>query len=416
MGRKITILALGSRGDVQPFIPLGQALQRSGNQVRVATFRAFAPLIQGAGLAFAPLPGDAQGLLRSAMDGAMPFGGSLLAGIRALARSYGTLARSLPAAIAALDDTQLVLNQLPSFLFGGDLAEYLGVPWAIVTVIPIIRTRYRPLIGFPPGPRWLPGYNQLTYRLGEQIGWQLFRRAVNQLRTGVWGLRAVPPWGNVSELYRRQVPFICGFSPHVVPRPPDWGEQIHLTGWWYPDEPGWVPPEPLLRFLAAGPPPVFIGFGSMPVADPARVTNLVVAAVRQSGVRAILHAGWGGLGGQLPPEIFPIDEVPYGWLFPRMAGVIHHGGSGTTGVALRSSVPSLVIPFAFDQPYWGERTAALRAGPPPLPYRALDAGRLAATLRLLVEDPQLRRGAAAIGRKLAAEEGVERAAALIERL
>jgi UDP:flavonoid glycosyltransferase YjiC (YdhE family) len=99
-----------------------------------------------------------------------------------------------------------------------------------------------------------------------------------------------------------------------------------------------------------------------------------------------------------------------------MTGVVHHGGSGTTGIALRSGVPSLVIPFAFDQPYWGERTAALQAGPPPLPYRALDASRLAAALRLLVDDPQLRRGATAIGRKLAAEQGIEQAVALIERL
>ena len=416
MGRTITILALGSRGDVQPFVPLGRALRRAGNHVRVATFRAFAPLIQGAGLDFAPLPGDAEALLRSATHAGIPFGGSLLASIRTLARSYGTLARSLPAAIASLDDAQLVLSQLPSFLFGGDLAEHLGVPWAIVSVIPIMRTRYRPLVGFPPSPSWLPGYNQLTYRLGEQIGWQLFRRAVNQLRERTWGLPALPPWGNAGAVYARQVPFICGFSAHVVPRPPDWGSQIHLTGWWYPDEPAWEPPEPLRRFLAAGPAPVFIGFGSMPVAEPARTTDLIVSAVRRSGLRALLHTGWAGLGGALPPEVFAIDFAPYGWLFSQVAGVVHHGGSGTTGFALRSGVPSLVIPFAFDQPYWGERTAALQAGPQPLPFKELDADRLSRALRQLVEDPRLRAGAEVIGRTLAAEEGVERAVELIERL
>jgi UDP:flavonoid glycosyltransferase YjiC (YdhE family) len=415
MGRTITILALGSRGDVQPFVPLGQALVRVGHRVRVATFSAFAPLIQSAGLEFFPLPGDAEALLRSAARDGRLFGHNPVAGIRALARSYGTLVRSLPQAIAALDDTQLVLNQLPSYLFGGDLAEHLGIPWAVVAVIPLMRTRYRPLVGFPRGPSWLPGYNQLTYRLGEQVGWQLFRAAVNRLRSS-WGLARLPPWGDIGTLYRRRLPFICGFSAHVVPRPPDWGSQIHLTGWWYPHEPEWQPSEPLRRFLAAGPPPVFIGFGSMPVTDPARVTALVIEAVQHNGLRAILHAGWAGLGGSLPPDVFLSDDVPYGWLFPQMAAVVHHGGSGTTGLALRAGVPSLVVPFTFDQPFWGERTAALGAGPPPLPFQQLEAGRLTMTLRRMVDDPALRLGAAAIGRKLQAEDGVERAVALIDRL
>jgi UDP:flavonoid glycosyltransferase YjiC (YdhE family) len=416
MGRTITILALGSRGDVQPFVPLGQALQRAGNRVRIATFSAFAPLITRAGLEFTPLPGDAEALLRAASQGDRLFGRSPIDAIRALARSYGTLTRELPAAIAALGDTDLILNQLPSYLFGGDLAEHLGIPWAVVAVIPVMRTRYRTLVSFPQHLAWLPGYNQFTYRIGEQIGWQLFRHAVNHLRTHTWGLAPLPPWGHFDELYRRRVPFICGFSEHVVPRPPDWGDQIHLTGWWYPEDPAWEPPAALQQFLAAGPPPVFIGFGSMPIADPARMTALVVEAVRLSGMRAILHAGWAGLGGVLPPEIFPIDYAPYGRLFPHMAAIVHHGGSGTTGFALRSGVPSLVIPFGFDQPFWGERTATLGAGPQPLPYHKLTAERLAMALRAAVDTPAFQSGAAAIGRKLRAESGIERAATLIGRL
>ena len=416
MGRRITILALGSRGDVQPFIPLGKALQHAGNSVCIATFSAFAPLIHGAGLAFAALPGDAEALLRAAAHGDRLFGRSPIDAIRALARSYGTLTRDLPAAIAALGDTDLILNQIPSYLFGGDLAEHLGIPWAVVAVIPLMRTRYRPLLGFPSALSWLPGYNRFTYRVGEQIGWQIFRRAINRLRTRTWGLASLPLRGHFDELYRRRGAFICGFSEHVVPRPPDWGDQIHLTGWWSPEDPVWEPPPALRQFLAAGPPPVFIGFGSMPVADPARITALVVEAVQHSGVRAILHAGWAGLGGALPPQIFPIEYAPYGWLFPQMAAVVHHGGSGTTGFALRSGVPSLVVPFAFDQPFWGERTARLGAGPPPLPYHALTAQRLAAAMRVAVDTAELKAGAAALGQKLRSERGIEAAVALIGAL
>lgn len=415
MGRRITILALGSRGDVQPYVTLGLGLRRAGDQVRIATFSAFAPLVRAAGLEFFALPGDAAALLRSAAQNDRLLGRNPFEAIRTLARSYGTLARDLPDALETLADTDLILNQIPSFLFGGDLAEHLGVPWAVVAVIPMMRTRYRPLVGFPLAPRWMPGYNQLTYRFGEQIGWQLFRGAVNRLRKR-WRLAALPFRGGIDDLYRQRVPFICGFSAHVVPRPPDWGAHIHLTGWWRPEDQDWEPSEALRNFLSAGPPPVFIGFGSMPVADPARVTALIVEAMHQSGMRAILHAGWAGLGGSLPPEILAIDYAPYGWLFPRMAGIVHHGGSGTTGFALQSGVPSLVVPFAFDQPFWGERTAALGAGPPPLPYHELDAGRLAAALRRMVDDPALHAGAATLGGKLQAEDGIARAVALIERL
>lgn len=415
--RRITILALGSRGDVQPYVTLGQGLQSAGHRVRVATFEAFAPMARAAGLAFTPIHGDAQALLNTASQH------GFLAGrtnpwqlALALRRSYGTLAQSLPRDLAALEDTDLVLNQLPAHLFGGDLAEHLGVPWAIVAVLPLARTRWMPLFGFPSAPSRLPGYNSLTYRLGEQIGWQLFRRSVNRVRTERWGLRPAPFWGPFAAIHRQRIPIIFGFSEHVVARPPDWGDHVRLTGWWRPTDPGWTPPADLQRFIEAGMPPVFIGFGSMPVRDPAQTTALVVEAVRRSGQRAVLHAGWAGLGGALPPEVYPIGYTPYDWLFPRVAAVVHHGGSGTTGFGFWSGVPTLVVPFGFDQFYWGQRAAELGVGPQPVLFRTLTAARLAAAIQTAVSDEGMRNRAAALGQKLRAENGVQRAVELIDKL
>jgi UDP:flavonoid glycosyltransferase YjiC (YdhE family) len=415
--RRITILALGSRGDVQPYITLGQGLQAAGHRVRVATFEAFAAMVRDAGVKFNLIRGDAQAILKAASQH------GFLAGhnnpwrvARALQRSYGALAQTLPEDVAALPDTDLVLNQLPAHLFGGDLAEHLGVPWAIVAVLPLARTRWMPLFGFPSALSQLPGYNTLTYRLGEQIGWQLFRRSVNRLRTERWGLHPAPVGGPYEAIQRQRIPVIFGFSEHVVERPPDWGDHIHLTGWWRPTDPAWVPPAALERFIEAGPAPVFIGFGSMPVRDPEQTTALVVEAVRQSGQRAVLHAGWANLGGALPPEVLPIQYAPYDWLFPRMAAVVHHGGSGTTGFGFWSGVPSLVMPFGFDQFYWGQRAADLGVGPQPVPFRELSAERLAAAIELAVSDEAMRARAAALGQNLRAENGVRRAVAVIERL
>lgn len=410
----ITILALGSRGDVQPFVPLGKALQTAGHRVRVATFELFAPMIEAAGLEFFPIYGDAQALLNAAMSG-----GTLpqnpLKAFRIISRSYGQLTQTLPQNLAGLRDTDLILNQLPANLFGGDLAEHLGIPWAIVAVIPLTRTRARPLVGFPNALSWVPGYNRFTYWFAEQMGWQLFRKTVNRARREMWRLPPQPFFGPYKENVRNRVPVVCGFSEHVVSRPADWGAHVHLTGWWFPEEPAWTPPRELVDFLEAGPPPVFIGFGSMIVPDPVKTTATLVEAVKKSGRRAILHAGWAGLGGvPFPEAIFPITYAPYGWLFPKMAAIVHHGGSGTTGFGFRAGVPSLIVPFVFDQFYWGTRAAEMGVGPNPIPFRQLTADRLASAIEMAVSDETMHRRATNLGRKIQAEEGVARAVEVIE--
>lgn len=207
-----------------------------------------------------------------------------------------------------------------------------------------------------------------------------------------------------------------GFSSHVVPRPPDWGEQIHVTGWWQPTDPAWEPSKRLQQFIETGDRPIFIGFGSIPVSDPERTTSIIVKAVRLVGRKAILHAGWAGLGGALPEEILPIKYAPYGWLFPRMAAVVHHGGSGTSGFAFKSGVPSLTIPFGFDQYYWGARATALGVGPKYLPFKKLDSAVLAERIQAAISDNEMALHAGELSQKLGAENGVEKAVEIIHRM
>jgi sterol 3beta-glucosyltransferase len=422
--KKILILALGSRGDVQPYITLGLALHQAGHRVQVATFNLFSSMVYAAGLEFLPIHGDAEGLLRTASQSGMLAGGSVLQNMRSLQRSYGSLAASLPTDLAgpALHGTDLVLNQLPCNLFGWDIAEYLGIPHVIVSVIPLARSRYYSLMGFPNLRRNLPAYNRLTFRLGEQVGWQMFRAAVNRWRKQV-GLAPQSFFGVYDRMEKERTPIINGFSEQVILRPPDWGPHIYMTGWWMNEDldrelqvPAWTPPEDLQQFLANGTPPVFIGFGSMPVKNQVLATELIVRAVQAARQRAVLHAGWAGLGGDLPANIHQIDYAPYSWLFPRMAAVIHHGGSGTTGCALHSGVPSFVVPFGFDQDMWGRRSAELGVGPMPLPFQSLTAENLAARMRDAVENPVYRSCAAALGKGLRAEKGVLRAVHIIEKL
>ena len=405
---QFTILALGSRGDILPYAALGQGLRSAGHRVCFVTAESFRQAIAASGLDFFALPGDAQAFVRQAG-----------ASMRALVRSFGRYASdfvpNMEGLLSVLGETDLILNQLPGGLCGYDLAQKLGVPMVLAAVMPLSRTRAFPMMGFPTLFSRVPGYNQLTYRVAEQIVWQMFRSSVNRWRQRSLSLPPTSFWGHFDELYERGVPVLNGFSAHVVPRPPDWADHIHVTGYWFPQDAAWQAPEELCRFTEAGPPPVFIGFGSMPLRDPQQTTRLVLRALERSGQRAILHAGWGGLGGRaLPDRVLAIDYAPYGWLFPRMAAVVHHGGSGTTAFALRAGVPSLVVPFLFDQFYWGRRIAELGVGPQPIPYRRLSEVKLAEAIALAAEDGAMRRRAAALGAKIRAEDGIGRAVNVLE--
>lgn len=402
----ITILALGSRGDIQPYATLGNGLKSAGHQVRFITFESFASFAAENKLDFHPIQGDAQALVAS--------GGADMLG---LMRSFGSLAEGYARDLSApqLGETDLIINQLPAGLYGFDLAEKYGVPMAQAAVIPLARTRMFPLMGFPKLN--LPGYNRATYYLGEQMAWQMFRTVINRWRKQTLNLLPLPIAGYFGQLGTHQIPIVNGFSRHVVPRPADWNGHIHITGYWFPEDTHWQPPSDLSAFIEAGNPPVFIGFGSMPIKDPQRTTNIILEALEQTGQRGILHMGWGGLGNQaLPDNVFKIDYAPYDWLFPRMAMVIHHGGSGTTAYGLRSGVPSCAVSFVFDQHYWGERIAELGVGPKPIRYKELTAERLQETIRCGVGNSQIQQKAAELGQKIRTENGIENALSVFEAM
>jgi UDP:flavonoid glycosyltransferase YjiC (YdhE family) len=400
----VTILALGSRGDIQPYATLGKGLQSAGHQVRFVTFENFAQLAETHGLDFHPIHGDAQALVAR--------GG---ANMLALIRSFGSLAEGYACDLSApiLKETDVIINQLPLALYGYDLAEKFDLPMFVAAVMPLVPTQAFPMMGFPALP--FPGYNRLTYYLAQQIGWQMFRPIINRWRRQVLGLPPLPTFGYFNQLGTQRFPVLDGFSTHVVPRPPDWSEHVHITGYWFPEDETWQPSDDLRTFIEAGPPPVFIGFGSMPVRNPERTTKIVLEALKQSNQRGILHTGWGGIGEcALPDYVFKINYAPYGWLFPRMAMVIHHGGSGTTAFGVRAGVPTLVVPFIFDQFYWGERIAALGVGPKPIPYQRLSVARLAKVITMAISDPQMRQRAAELGQKTRGENGIAKAIEIIQ--
>lgn len=415
---RIAIIALGSQGDVQPYVALGKGLHHAGHQVRIISHENFGDLIRPQGLELWPVQGNVQEVTESPELRALLEKGNFIAIQRFAARAAKDAALSWAReGLRACQGMDLLVAGAGGLYLALGLAEKLNIPLQQAYVFPFTPTAAFPGILFPP---WLGklggGVNRFSHQLVRQALWQSIRAGDNAMREQVLGLPPAPLLGPYGSPILQRYPALYGFSPAVIPQPADW-KKAEVTGYWFLDAaPGWTPPQALADFLQAGPPPVYIGFGSMGHRNPQATADLVLQALGRTGQRAVMQSGWGGLKKErLPETVFGIDSAPHTWLFPRMAAVVHHGGAGTTAAGLRAGVPSLVIPFFGDQSYWGRVVAEIGAGPRPIARARLSPDGLAGAIEEAVRNPQIKQKAAQIGSQIRAEDGVGRAVQLIEQ-
>ncbi len=419
---RIVIPVTGSRGDVQPYVALGKGLHSAGHEVRLATHLDFAPIVRGHGMEFFPLAGESRelhsGEVARRMNGA---GRNPFAYVRELVRLREPMMHDLVArSAAACRDADFVLLTPTTLLVGLSAAEKWSLPCCITSFQPTSPSRHLANCLFPELPRWVPGrglYNYLSHLLAGGALWASLRSLMNKARQEVLDLPPFPPLGPPVAFFEKTVT-LTGYSPRVIPPAPDWGGNINVTGYWFLDAlPDWEPPAALVDFLEAGPPPLCIGFGSMSDGDAEQATGVVRQALEASGQRAVLLTGWGALApSRRSDRVYVAESVPHDWLYPRCAGVVHHGGAGTTAAALRAGVPALAVPFAGDQFLWGRRLLALGVGPRPIPRWKLGADNLAAALRTMADDRGMRERAAQLGEAIRAEDGVGRAVQIVQSL
>ncbi|MHB8629070.1 MAG: glycosyltransferase [Aggregatilineales bacterium] len=420
---RITIVAIGSRGDVQPYVGLAVGLKAAGYNARLATHVNFREMIEPHGLEFAPVAGDMQNVMTSEAGlRVMDAGNNPFLNIYRLFRAAAPLARAMVQdSLNALADTGAVLGSALGYSIAFGPALKLKLPLYGAFVQPNLATGAFPFPTFPELPRSLPfrrWYNRTTYKVFMRLLWIIASRIGNPAQMAVTGL---PPL-RFSQVYGPDNPFptdiLFGFSRHVVPRPPEWSEAAHITGYWFLDQQThWQPPADLQRFLDDGPPPVYIGFGSMSNRNPEQVARLATEALRMTGQRGLLLGGWSGIGQvELPDTIFRVESTPHDWLFPRMAALVHHGGSGTTGAAFRAGIPQIVIPYSFDQPFWGAQTYRMGVGVKPIPRKRLTADKLAKAIDQAIHNADMRRCAVEVGALIRAEDGVGQAVSVIDRL
>ena len=314
---KITILTQGSRGDIQPYVALGVGLKNAGYQVRLPAPEVFRQLICSAGLDYIPFQGfDPLEFIRTPEIQAAVRQGGPLRILTSLLRKAGPL-------LDGMFDTSTGADLLiaSSLVFGiPDCAEKRGLPLIQAPIHALlVPTRAFPSAFFAPwGAQENFFANPITHRIVQFAFWSLCRTKLNRWRLKM-GLPLIDDY--FQQMQARNDPTFYGFSPSILTTPTDWPPNHRVTGYWFLEPPlGWRPPDEFIQFLESGPPPVYVGFGSMDTQDPARMSHLVVEALAASGQRGVLASGWGGLRADaLPETIFPIHEMPHSWLFPRMA-------------------------------------------------------------------------------------------------
>jgi UDP:flavonoid glycosyltransferase YjiC (YdhE family) len=425
---RINLLIAGTRGDIQPAIALGVGLKRAGYTVRLVTFEEFRQLATGHGLDFYPIQLDMSALLeRYGRPELFDSGAMIVRFLPEVIQMFQVMFEQMTRDFwAASQEADAVIGCPATTWLGYAVAEKLGIPYIDAYVLPLAPTRSFPTIFWPwassPGSgRGLRrAFNLLTHRLFQQAAWLGMRPVVNRCRKRVLGLPAASLFGKLGRPEKHPTITLAGFSEQIVPRPDDWGENIHVTGYWFLDTFTYEPPSDLREFLEAGPPPVYVGFGSMPSQNPEQVAALVAQALQQAGQRGILFTGRGILGRGMAQhasthDVFFLDSAPHDWLFPRMVAVVHHGGSGTTAAGLRAGVPSILVPVATDQLLWAQRVNEMGVGPKPIPRARLTAERLAEAITQAVTAPALRERAAALGEKIRAEDGVGNAVRIVNQ-
>ncbi|KAL8278984.1 hypothetical protein RQP46_008653 [Phenoliferia psychrophenolica] len=416
---------LGTIGSKQPYISLARELMKDGNRVTIASHPEYREWVEGFGIGYKEVGGDPAALMKLSVEHKMFSPGFFRESLGHFRQWLDDLFAESWAACQEAD----ILIESPSTFAGIHVAEALGIPYFRAFTMPWTSTSTYPH-AFAASVDLGPTYNQLSYSIFDNVIWKAMAGQINRWRKN---MLKIPPTtlhklsqtktvrlftspylsSPVHKLTSSPQPFIYNFSPAVCPKPNDWRDFIHISGYWFlDDERPWTPPEGLMEFIAKaredGKMILYIGFGSIVVPDSTAVTKAVVNAVLNSDVRAILSKGWSDRGATnteevvLPPEIFSVPSVPHDRLFPLIDAACHHGGAGTVGASLRAGLPTLIHPFFGDQFFWSSRVQKLGAG---VKIASLTEKDLTAAFKQGTTDRIMKEKAAAVGERIRRENG-----------
>lgn len=399
---RILIPTIGTRGDIQPYIALGQGFIKDGHQVTIASHPLFRGLVESYGLDFGSIGPDIDlGIETARIRGnARSLDGGFL---RVMRFSFDMLDQSHADILHLAEKTDRIV--VSHSAAGSIEADQLGIPYASATLFP------QAIPANDPNQSII--YRLVSKAIGAAMGLVMTRPLDNIRRK--YGLAKMGPNGITSPVLN-----LIAVSPVVVPPNPLWEQRHRMTGYWYTNQPtDWVPDVELERFLESGSKPVVISLGAMSLAgyDTEIITGIILKAIELAGVRAVIQ-GWQDTLQRLdtPASVFSCGSVPHTWLLPRVAALVHHGGFGTTAAGLHAGIPQVVIPFIIDQFMWGNLSAEKGFGVKPIPRKNLTPERLAAAIRTCMDSEELRQRAVLLGEMIRKEDGVTNAVQWFQQL
>lgn len=411
----VAIICFDTRGGIQPYAGIAERLLSKGHRVTFFAPSSFKGFVEDGRLTFVPLPGDPKDLMEDPQTQGVAEKGFREAHALVMQTMRTLIPEWTRIVLEASADCDVIMGSVAATMIAPTVSEILGVPFVQAHVQP-----WTPTGDFPgmlaPGffslaPAWLCRF---THRVTRHLFWSTLRGAVTDVRRSM-GLSDAPSGSWLGRPLRGQ-PLLYGFSETMIPRPSDWPEEVRVCGYWFKDlEKDWSPSPSLVSFLDEGPKPVCVGFGSMGSSDPSATTALIVDAVRMAGVRAVLLSGWGGFEHRnIPSHVHVTDSVPHDWIMPRCSASVHHGGAGTTGASLRAGIPSVIVPFTADQPFWARQAAKRGLGIAAPARRHVSAKILASCLTKALKHEEIKQRAEQAGSVIRSEDGVGKAVQYLE--
>lgn len=415
---KSVIIALGSRGDVEPYVALAARMSQAGYDVVVATHASMQGVANSHGVTARSVGGDPQEIVRQGDGLAWINSGS---NIFQLSRGLYRVADKIfdEAFSNCLDlcrDAQLIIASRLAVIPATVIAHQTGARCIPAYVQPAHPMGAFPSIFIPFDVSFGSTGNRWSHILTEQVYWLLFRPLLKRWQAQFRGRNEAQVLGMLAPRPMIHGPGLLAVSPVVVPSSDE--DPVRPSGYWVLDNSAsWCPPPALVDFISAGSRPICIGFGSMCVPTPEDLAEIVRTAVKQARIRAIVLAGWGALQAITPDEdIFVLEQAPHAWLLPQVKMMIHHGGAGTVAACLRAGIPSVVVPFFADHMFWARRLSTLGVAPTSIPESHLTAARLASSIEQVSTNPNFGRRAARLAHRILAEDGPGEAIRVIDRV
>lgn len=415
---KIVMLTIGSRGDVQPFICLSHGFINKGYKVKIVTHKCFENFVKSHGIEFGGLSSDPKELMKLCATNSMFSMNFLTEGKKIFLDKLDIMLNEATNECKGAS----VLISTPTSIAGYHIVEKLQIPFFNAFTMPLTDHGGQNILTLTSSDYYQKWYSKyLNYSidfLTDKAMWFAYGTIVNNWRTTVLGL---PPKkffeSNQFVFDKQKIPTLYCYSEHIFPKPSEWSDNIHVTGYWKSTlETNYKPSEELNDFLIKNEKSLFVSFGSIPIENPDNFYKIFIKYCKEKNIPLIIGKGWSTTNLKSSENVFVTEEVPYDFLLQHVKLMIHHGGAGTVSACTHTGVPMLIIPFFGDQFFWGKQIQDLGVGCA-ISYNDANEYNIFEVLDFLLENDdnnEYVKRSIILSEKLNSENGVENAINIIE--